>query len=69
MRGVSRLGVRILPVLCLSLAVAAVGNTAPAQDGPPRKLALLVGVKDYRHADLKDLRFAENDVEEPLPAR
>jgi len=31
---------------------------------PPRKLAFLVGVKTYEHADLKDLDFSENDVQE-----
>src|SRR5580704_2676238 len=40
-------------------------RAVPANDGPaPRKLALLVGVKKYKHNDLKDLDYPENDVEE-----
>src|ERR1700722_1300869 len=36
-----------------------------ADDEPvPRKLAFLVGVKTYKHADLKDLGFPENDVQD-----
>jgi formylglycine-generating enzyme required for sulfatase activity len=36
-----------------------------ADDEPaPRKLAFLVGVKSYDHADLKNLEFPENDVKE-----
>jgi formylglycine-generating enzyme required for sulfatase activity len=39
---------------------------AQADDNPPagRKLAFLVGVKEYRHAGLNDLDFPENDVNE-----
>ena len=29
-----------------------------------RKLAFLVGIKDYNHLELKNLDFPENDVEE-----
>jgi uncharacterized caspase-like protein len=32
--------------------------------GPGRKLAFLVGVKSYDHAELKNLDFPENDVKE-----
>ena len=39
--------------------LAAQGNAAHA-----RKMAFLVGVKNYDHADLKDLDFPEHDVEE-----
>lgn len=53
---------------CALLAVMprlllAEGETADGSP-PPRKLALLVGVKDYNHAELPNLRFAENDVED-----
>ncbi len=39
---------------------------ARADDNPPagRKLAFLVGVKEYKHSDLKNLDYPENDVEE-----
>jgi formylglycine-generating enzyme required for sulfatase activity len=40
-------------------------SPAPAENEPAgRKLAFLVGVKTYEHADLRDLDFPENDVEE-----
>jgi sn-glycerol 3-phosphate transport system substrate-binding protein len=52
--------------LAVSLVLAVLaGRDANAQDAPvERKLALLVGVKAYDHADLKNLYFPENDVEE-----
>jgi hypothetical protein len=42
------------------------GSRVPAQENQPvgRKLALLVGVKDYQHGSLHDLDFPENDVTE-----
>lgn len=55
---------------CLALLVISILSAAPkrpalGQDEPaPRKLALLVGVRTYDHADLPDLDFPENDVEE-----
>src|SRR5580704_14348554 len=50
----------------LALSIALLSPRAvPANDEPaPRKLALLVGVKKYKHNDLKDLDYPENDVEE-----
>ncbi len=56
--------------LCLG-CVLAVGLTlfvrwpvAAQEQAPGRKLAFLVGVKSYDHAELKDLEFPENDVKE-----
>jgi formylglycine-generating enzyme required for sulfatase activity len=47
-------------------AILLLSPTSDAQQGQPagRKLAFLVGVKSYDHADLKDLEFPENDVKE-----
>jgi TPR repeat protein len=49
---------------CLALALA-LSLPAGASARPPEgnKYALLVGVKDYRHASLAPLRYTENDVE------
>lgn len=47
----------------LILAAIALYSSAPAQqESPGRKLAFLVGVKSYDHAELPDLEFPENDV-------
>jgi hypothetical protein len=35
-----------------------------SSDDKPRKIAVLVAVKAYNHADLPDLEFTENDVTE-----
>lgn len=41
------------------------GNVAePAKSGPPRRFALLVGVRQYDSKELTDLNFTERDVEE-----
>jgi uncharacterized caspase-like protein len=45
-----------LPFVCQPLFAA--------EANPGRKLALLVGVKEYDHAQLNNLQFPENDVEE-----
>lgn len=56
--------------LALTLVVVATGlaltqcPTAEADERPGRKLALLVGVKEYDHSLLTQLQFPENDVEE-----
>jgi formylglycine-generating enzyme required for sulfatase activity len=52
---------------CQSLAVLAAalllaGLALCQSDSKPRKIAVLVGVKAYNHADLPDLEFTENDV-------
>lgn len=52
-----------LGVLAICLACNS-PRTSAADDTPPRKLALLVGVKEYDHAQLANLQFAENDVAE-----
>lgn len=53
-------------VIVLSSAISTVFciGTAAAEVQVGRKLALLVGVKDYDHAQLNNLQYAENDVEE-----
>jgi Caspase domain len=67
-RGLMRLRFVFSSVVAMALAIAAtVERPARAQEQaqqPGRKLALLVGVRQYRHSDLKDLEFPENDVEE-----
>ncbi len=40
------------------------GPALHAQTNPPRKLALLVGVGDYKHSHFEKLRFPENDISE-----
>ena len=65
----ARVGFRaLLQAGFFSLVVAAtqIGSSVPAQENVPagRKLALLVGVKDYQHGSLHDLDFPENDVTE-----
>ena len=34
------------------------------EQGAPRKLAFLVGVRTYQHSELKDLEYPENDIED-----
>ena len=56
--------ITVLMVLLLALALgpaAGLHSQSPAQG---RKFALLVGVNEYRHPDLKTLKYAENDVTE-----
>jgi TPR repeat protein len=50
--------------LILSLALALPIAPAAAQELPARKVALLVGVKEYAHHNLSALRYTENDVTE-----
>jgi TPR repeat protein len=58
--------------LLLLLTAAAPAIAAPARPVPPapageeqgRRFALLVGVNEYRHSTLPNLRYAENDVSE-----
>lgn len=50
--------------LVLPLCLAA---CAPVSAQQQRKLALLVGVREYRHAALEKLRYTENDVVELAP--
>lgn len=52
-------------LVVLTVGIGLVSSPALAADSPKgRKLALLVGVKEYDHAQLPDLQFPENDVEE-----
>jgi formylglycine-generating enzyme required for sulfatase activity len=52
-------------MLAAAAVTVAFWNLARAQDEPAgRKLAFLVGVRQYRHNDLKNLDYPENDVEE-----
>jgi formylglycine-generating enzyme required for sulfatase activity len=57
---------RWLPTALLSsLAVSlALLGPSPAQTPTGKKYALLVGVRAYKHRDLEDLKYTENDVEE-----
>jgi hypothetical protein len=52
--------------LAALVVVTQLGSSVRAQENQPagRKLALLVGVKDYQHGSLHDLDFPENDVTE-----
>src|SRR5262245_59334923 len=51
-----------LPALGVALAVPLSGQTL--DDRPAgKKYALLIGVREYEHAKLPDLRYTENDVE------
>src|SRR5580692_4761149 len=50
--------------LALSLDLLSLRLLTAADEPAPRKLAFLVGVKKYSHAELKDLDFPENDVKE-----
>src|ERR1700722_7577027 len=51
--------------LLIALSVAwAVSSTALSQQAGGGKFAFLVGVGTYRHANLGNLEFAENDVED-----
>jgi formylglycine-generating enzyme required for sulfatase activity len=58
-----------ITLVCGGLVCLAVGGLlwagVPAQESTRgRKFAFLVGVKKYNHAKLRNLEFAENDVEE-----
>jgi formylglycine-generating enzyme required for sulfatase activity len=57
---------RLLPFALLSsLAVAfLLLDATQAQTGKGKKYGLLVGVKEYRHSDLRPLDYTENDVVE-----
>jgi hypothetical protein len=57
------LRVALLMLFC-SLLSLATSVRARADEKPARKLAFLVGVTDYNHAKLAQLRFSENDVVE-----
>jgi len=50
-----------LPLVVLVLASAAALGQQPPE---PQRFALLVGVNEYDHEELKKLQFAENDVNE-----
>src|SRR5580704_10932042 len=56
----------LLAGLTLVLSVDLVSRKLVTADDKPvqRKLAFLVGVKTYQHADLRNLEFPENDVRE-----
>jgi formylglycine-generating enzyme required for sulfatase activity len=61
----SGLAIRLVFGLVVAVAGALSWKLLSADDEPaPRKLAFLVGVKSYDHADLKNLEFPENDVKE-----
>ena len=49
-------------ILLLLVTTVCCTNYLPAQEG--RKQALLVGVKNYEHAQLDPLKYSENDVNE-----
>jgi formylglycine-generating enzyme required for sulfatase activity len=50
-------------VLSLGAALLLLGSI-PAQTGEGKKVALLVGIRDYDSAKFDDLKWTENDVEE-----
>jgi hypothetical protein len=56
-----RTGFRLLFALAVLLGFVLPGWT---QADKGKKYALLVGVRTYRHSDLEDLKYTENDVEE-----
>jgi formylglycine-generating enzyme required for sulfatase activity len=56
---------RLLPALLLAcLALAAALPLAGQGDKKGKKYAVLVGVTEYTHAKLPDLKYTENDVED-----
>jgi len=62
---------RVLPLAVVALLLAVVAMRTPMETAveaqsksPGRKFAFLVGVKEYDHAQLKDLEYPERDVEE-----
>jgi len=62
---ISRLSAFIDLAVLWTFLLSCSPNLADAQENPAgRKLALLVGVNKYDHAQLRDLEFAENDVAE-----
>src|SRR5262245_2979185 len=56
--------VRTLTCLSLFSGLLATGEVARAQPPQGKKYAILVGVKQYSHDSLRDLKHTENDVEE-----
>jgi uncharacterized caspase-like protein len=56
----------VIGLLVAALGVSGDRGPVRADDNPPasRKLAFLVGVKDYEHPELHKLDFPENDVDE-----
>ena len=57
----------IIPLLCtviLGPATAPVPAQEPAASAPTRRVALLVGINEYRKRGFIDLKWAENDVAE-----
>ncbi|MGZ3303084.1 MAG: SUMF1/EgtB/PvdO family nonheme iron enzyme [Isosphaeraceae bacterium] len=57
----------IIPLLCagiLGQATAPVPAQEPAASAPTRRVALLVGINEYRKRGFIDLKWAENDVAE-----
>ena len=57
----------VIPLLCagiLGQATAPVPAQEPAASAPTRRVALLVGINEYRKRGFIDLKWAENDVAE-----
>ena len=57
----------VIPLLCaviLGPAIAPVPAQEPAARSPTRRVALLVGINEYRKRGFIDLKWAENDVAE-----
>ena len=57
----------VIPLLCAAIlgpATAPVPAQEPAASAPTRRVALLVGINEYRKRGFIDLKWAENDVAE-----
>ena len=57
----------VIPLLCAGIlgpAMAPVPAQEPAAGAPTRRVALLVGINEYRKRGFIDLKWAENDVAE-----
>src|SRR5271165_5955359 len=57
----------VIPLLCAAIlgpAMAPVPAQQPAASAPTRRVALLVGINEYRKRGFIDLKWAENDVAE-----
>ncbi|MGA7496744.1 MAG: SUMF1/EgtB/PvdO family nonheme iron enzyme [Isosphaeraceae bacterium] len=57
----------VIPLLCAAIlgpALAPVPAQEPAVSAPTRRVALLVGINEYRKRGFIDLKWAENDVAE-----
>jgi len=57
----------VIPLLCaaiLGLAMAPVPAQEPRASAPTRRVALLVGINEYKKRGFIDLKWAENDVTE-----